>query len=67
MTKAPETRSKELCQYGLTLGYLAKIAGRSVGYVKLWSCGKAVSPHLDKVAEELITRRKSELSSAQGQ
>jgi hypothetical protein len=60
MMKRKKTRSSELHQYGITLPYLAAVAGRSHGFVKRWSSGHETSPHLDKVAEQLVLIRQAE-------
>jgi hypothetical protein len=61
MTIEKQTHATELKQYGITLGYLAAVAGRSVKYVKQWSSGRDVSAYLDGVAAELVAKRKLEM------
>jgi hypothetical protein len=64
MTLKKQTRAAELRPFGVTLGYLAQVAGRSAGYVKLWSSGKAASSYLDKVAADLLAARQAEKGQA---
>lgn len=61
MTIEKQTCAAELRQYGITLGYLASVAGRKLGYVKQWSSGRDTSAYLDGIAAELIAKRKVEL------
>ena len=61
MTTEKQTRAAELKGYGITLAYLASVAGRSVGYVKQWSSGNDKSAYLDGVAADLMAKRKLEL------
>lgn len=61
MTLEKQTHAKTLRQYGITLGYLAAVAGRSAKYVKQWSSGKDVSAYLDGIAVEMIAKRKLEM------
>ena len=53
MTNEMQTKAQTLRPHGITLVALANEAGRSVGYVKQWSCGARQSKHLDKVASRL--------------
>lgn len=64
MIKTKRTKAVELSEYGITLGYLAGIAGRKVSYVKLWSCGAEASEHLDTIAARLIKARQREMKHA---
>ena len=57
MTIEKQTKATELREHGITLAYLAKVAGRSEGYVRQWSAGNDTSAYLDKVAAELVAQR----------
>jgi hypothetical protein len=60
MTIEKQTRAAELKEFGISLAYLASVAGRSVGYVKQWSSGNDKSAYLDGIAANLIASRKLE-------
>ncbi len=66
MTIEKQTHATELKQYGISLAYLATVAGRSAKYVKQWSSGRDVSAYLDKVAAGLVAKRKLELEGEAG-
>lgn len=61
MTIEKQTHAAELRKYGITLAYLATVAGRSEKYVKQWSSGRDTSAYLDGVAADLVAKRKLEL------
>ena len=56
MTIRTQTKGAKLRESGITLAYLAKVAGRSAAYVRQWSRGKDTSAYLDRIAAELVAK-----------